>query len=148
MPFSVTPVSNFEHTTRQSIGIFDKYKTARFGMGVKSPALGDRDRRHAHALACWLRVQNPGDIRFRFEKSWCMWCYRLLKTTVGVHQEASRPVAISIPAGSFLRVPDGIANAAGLVEVEWDGETVQVFAVDLRDRGELFKAMSATTGAE
>jgi hypothetical protein len=45
-------------------------------------------------------------------------------------------------------VPDGIANAAGLVEVEWDGEIVQVFAVDLRDRGELFKAMSATSGAK
>jgi hypothetical protein len=53
-----------------------------------------------------------------------------------------------IPAGSFLRVPDGIANAAGLVEVEWDGETVQVFAVDLCDRGELIKAMSATSGAK
>jgi hypothetical protein len=77
-----------------------------------------------------------------------MRCYRLQKTTVGVHQEASRPVAISIPAGSFLRVPDGLANAAGLVEVEWDGETVQVFAVDLRDRGELIKAMSATGGAK
>ena len=47
-----------------------------------------------------------------------------------------------------LRVPDGLANAAGLVEVEWDGETVQVFAVDLRDRGELIKAMSATGGAK
>ena len=75
-------------------------------------------------------------------------CYQLRKTTVGVHQKATRPVAILIPAGSFLRVPDGIANAAGLVEVEWDGEIVQVFAVDLRDRGELFKAMSATSGAK
>ena len=77
-----------------------------------------------------------------------MRCYKLGKTTVGLHQEATRHVAISIPAGSLLRVPDGIANAAGLVEVEWDGEAVQVFAVDLRDRGELLQAMSTTSGAK
>ena len=77
-----------------------------------------------------------------------MRCYRLQKTTVGVHQEASRPVAILIPNGTVLRVPDDNANAAGLVEVEWDGETVQVFGVDLRDRGELIKAISATAGAK
>jgi hypothetical protein len=77
-----------------------------------------------------------------------MTCYRLRTTTVGLHQGATRPVAISIPAGSFLRVPDGLANAAGLVEVEWDGRRVQIFAVDLRDRGELLRAMSATAGAK
>lgn len=53
-----------------------------------------------------------------------------------------------IPAGTILRVPDGLADAAGLVEVEWDGETVQVFAVDVRDSGELIKAMSATGGTK
>jgi len=74
-------------------------------------------------------------------------CYRLRTTTVGLHQEATRPVAITIPAGSFLRVPDAIANAAG-VEVEWHAWTVQVFVIDLRDRGELIKAMSATSGAK
>ena len=51
----------------------------------------------------------------------------------------TRSVAISIPAGSFLRVPDDLVNAAGLVDVEWDGETIQIFAVDLRDRGELIQ---------
>jgi hypothetical protein len=75
-------------------------------------------------------------------------CYRLRTTTLGLHKGAPHLVAISIPAGSFLRVPDGLANAAGLVEVEWDGETVQVFAVDLRDRGESIKAISATGGAK
>jgi hypothetical protein len=33
-------------------------------------------------------------------------------------------------------------------EVEWDGRRVQIFAVDLRDRGELLRAMSATAGAK
>ena len=75
-------------------------------------------------------------------------CYRLRTTTLGLHKGVTHPVAIWIPAGSFLRVPDGLANAAGLVEVEWDGETVQVFAIDLRDRGELIRAISATGGAK
>jgi hypothetical protein len=66
----------------------------------------------------------------------------------GLQKGVSHPIAISIPAGSFLRVPNNPANATGLVEVEWDGETVQMFAVDLRDRGELIKAMSATSGAK
>ena len=74
--------------------------------------------------------------------------YKLRAPTLGLIQEATHHVVVSIPAGSFLRVPDGIANAAGLVEVEWDGETVQIFAADLRDRGELIKAMSAAGGAK
>lgn len=72
-----------------------------------------------------------------------MICYRLRTTTVGVHQEATRPVAISIPAGTVLKVPDDSVSSTGLIEVEWDGETVQIFAIDLSDRGELIKARSA-----
>ena len=69
--------------------------------------------------------------------------YRLRTTTLGVFQKPTRPVAISIPAGTILKVPDGFANAAGFVEVEWDGKRVQIFAVDLRERGELIKTRSA-----
>jgi hypothetical protein len=75
-------------------------------------------------------------------------CYRLRVSSSGLQKGVSHPIAISIPAGSILRVPNNVANAVGLVEVEWDGETVQMFAVDLRDRGELIKAMSATSGAK
>jgi len=69
--------------------------------------------------------------------------YRLRTTTVAVHQEATRPVAVSIPAGTLLRVPDDSANARGFVEVEWDGRRVQIFAVDLLVRRELVKIRSA-----
>jgi len=71
---------------------------------------------------------------------------RLKTTTVGVHQAAARPVAISIPAGSVLRVPDGLVNAAGFVDAEWEGKRVRIFAVDLSDRGDLLMVMSATGG--
>jgi hypothetical protein len=70
--------------------------------------------------------------------------YKLRMTTLGVHTEESRPVAIVIPAGTLLRVPDGVANAAGLVGVDWEGDCIQIFAVDLRERGELIQALTAT----
>jgi hypothetical protein len=66
--------------------------------------------------------------------------------TVGIHPEAIRPVAITIPAGTVLRVPSDLANAAGFVEAEWEGMIVHIFAVDLHARGELVKTMSSTGG--
>ena len=75
-------------------------------------------------------------------------CYRLRVSSSGLQKGVTHPIAISIPAGSILRVPNGIANSLGLVEVEWDGETVQMFAVDLHDRGALIQAVSATGGAK
>ena len=121
-------------------------------MGVKSPQLA-RGPEARSCLGVLAPTVDPAesrtrDFQFRFEKELADAVLQVAKTTVGVHQEASRPVAISIPAGTVLRVPDGLANAAGLVDVEWDGETVQVFAVDLRDRGELIKTMSARGGAK
>jgi ribosomal protein L25 (general stress protein Ctc) len=74
--------------------------------------------------------------------------YKLRTTTVAVHQEATRSVAISIPAGTVLKVFDSSANSSGLVDVEWDGKRVQVFAVDLRDRGELFRVRGTSHDEE
>jgi hypothetical protein len=74
--------------------------------------------------------------------------YRLRTTTLGVHQGDTSPVAISIPAGTVLSVPEGAVKNSGFVNVEWDGQSVQIFAVDLRERGELIKTMSATGGAK
>jgi polyphosphate kinase len=68
--------------------------------------------------------------------------YKLRSTTVAVHQAASHPVVVTIPSGSILRVADDSPGTAALVEAEWDGRTVQVFAVDLHDRAELIKARS------
>jgi len=53
--------------------------------------------------------------------------YKLRTTTVAVHQEVTRSVAISIPAGTVLRVPEDSANSSGFVEVEWDGKSIQIF---------------------
>jgi hypothetical protein len=63
--------------------------------------------------------------------------YRLWIETVAVHQQATRRVAMTIPSGTVLKVLNADKDANGFVEVEWDGESVQIFAIDLRDRGEL-----------
>jgi hypothetical protein len=70
--------------------------------------------------------------------------YRLSATTLGVHQQGIRLVAISIPTGSAVGVAPGLAKNVGFVEIEWAGKWIRVFAVDLRERGELVTAMSAT----
>lgn len=72
-----------------------------------------------------------------------MMYYKLRTATVGIDQETTRPVVISIPAGSLVRVPDDFVATGGFVNVDWNGKSVQIFAVDLRDRGELIKARSA-----
>lgn len=74
--------------------------------------------------------------------------YRLRTPTICLQNSLPHPVAILIPAGSVVRLADSVAETAGLVEVEWEGKSGQIFAVDLRDRGELIKAMSATSGAK
>jgi hypothetical protein len=73
--------------------------------------------------------------------------YRLRMPSSGLQKGVTHPIAISIPAGAILKVPTKIEAAVGLIDVEWDGENVQVFAVDLRDRAELLRRMSAGASA-
>ncbi len=72
--------------------------------------------------------------------------YKLQFATVGVHQGAAHPVAVTIPSGTTLQVTDDSADANGFVEVEWHGERLQIFAVDLQNRGQLIKVRSAGAG--
>ncbi len=71
-----------------------------------------------------------------------MLLYEIRSATMGLIHENTRYIAITIPSGSILNVPDNLANVAPLVKVEWDGKSIQIFAVDLRDRGELIKTFS------
>jgi hypothetical protein len=69
--------------------------------------------------------------------------YRLHTKTLVLRKGVTCPIATSLPAESILRVAEDFLDASGLVEVEWEGETVRIFAVDLGDRGEFIQAMSA-----
>jgi len=62
--------------------------------------------------------------------------YKLGTTTLAVKQS----IAVPIPSGSILRISADLVDLNGLVDVEWDGETVQMFAVDIRERGTLIQA--------
>ena len=43
----------------------------------------------------------------------------------GCRSRLPRPVALWIPAGAVFSILDVVANAAGLVQVEWDGKRIQ-----------------------
>ena len=69
--------------------------------------------------------------------------YRLTSATVAVQHDSSRPAAIFIPPGTVVQVADDLSISSGLVDVYWNGKTVQAFAVDLLERGERVKVRSA-----
>ena len=46
---------------------------------------------------------------------------------------------LTVPVGGIVKVALGRLNENQLVNVEWQGKPLLMFAVDLRDRGELVK---------
>jgi CheY-like chemotaxis protein len=62
--------------------------------------------------------------------------YRLTTGTPALIQADDRRIIFCLPAGTVLTAPTHLVNAMGLVTVEWDGKTIQIFAVDLIERGE------------
>jgi hypothetical protein len=71
--------------------------------------------------------------------------YRLRTTTVALNEENSRRVVIFVPAESILTAPAGAVNDTGMVDVEWNGKYVQMFGIDLHDRGELIEGGESST---
>ena len=69
--------------------------------------------------------------------------YRLRAPTVALNEENARRIAIFLPADCELRASADAENATGLVDVEWNGMNVQMFGVDLQDRGELIVERAA-----
>ena len=59
--------------------------------------------------------------------------YRLETETLAV----IRGVATPVPPGSILQLSANLVSVSGLVNVLFNGETVQMFAVDIQDRGTL-----------
>ena len=61
---------------------------------------------------------------------------RLNRDTLAIANREGKNIAVSVPEGAYVKVVD-LAAGSRLVDVEWAGEIVQMFAVDIRDRGEL-----------
>ena len=52
-------------------------------------------------------------------------------------------VPITVPRGSVVKVVDGPLDGTRLVDVEWAGEAVMMFTIDLRERGTLIAQATA-----
>ena len=66
--------------------------------------------------------------------------FRLNTSKIGLVIEDGKKVAVQIPAGAELlaidSVPDPVVDRQQQVPVKWEGKTVTMFAVDLRDGAE------------
>ena len=62
--------------------------------------------------------------------------YTLKAATLGIlSMEDSSRIPVKIPSGSTLEVIDGNVNGNRFVDVLWEGQTLTMFAEDLRARG-------------
>jgi hypothetical protein len=68
--------------------------------------------------------------------------YRLLKETSVVVTKDGKPDIITIPEGGVITVHEAPLVEAGLVPVEWESQTVKMFAVDLERRAKLVREAS------
>jgi len=62
--------------------------------------------------------------------------YTLRTPTLGILSvEDSHRIPVTIPSGASVTVLDGDVNGNRFVDVEWESQTLTLFAVDLRTRG-------------
>ena len=65
--------------------------------------------------------------------------FRLNASKIGLVFEGGKKVAVQIPAGAEIlaidSVPDPVVDPQQQVHVTWEGRTITMFAVDLRDGG-------------
>jgi hypothetical protein len=63
-------------------------------------------------------------------------------TSAAIIEEGARKI-ITVPGASVIDVPQPLKGLQGLIEVTFDGETVLMFAEDIRQRGKLVSTASA-----
>jgi len=60
--------------------------------------------------------------------------YRITDATMALFLEGNKHVARVVPAGAIITVESEAFDRNKLVDVNWDGKTVMMFAQDLRLR--------------
>ncbi|HLG96645.1 MAG TPA: hypothetical protein VKX49_10085 [Bryobacteraceae bacterium] len=84
-----------------------------------------------------VRIEPARIIALQSALSW-VWSmrYRLNEPIVAARKRFSETESarIALPVGAVLRVPADTPQR-GLIEAEWDGQLVRVFAEDVRSRG-------------
>ncbi len=62
---------------------------------------------------------------------------RLTTPTIAIQSDGeSHKTIVTIPMGGIVEVADGQIEGDRLMDVQWEGRTVMMFAQDLRARGE------------
>jgi hypothetical protein len=67
--------------------------------------------------------------------------FRLGRDTLAIANRDGKNVAVTVPRGACIRLGH-VAEDSRLVDVEWEGQIVKMFVVDVYERGELVKAVS------
>ena len=52
-------------------------------------------------------------------------------------------IPVTVPKGAVVTVTNGPLDGTRLVDVEWEGDAVMMFTIDLRERGTLIAQPSA-----
>jgi len=69
--------------------------------------------------------------------------YRLNTPTLAIMVRDGHKVPVTIPKGGEIVVIDDAFDGHRLLAVQWEGETVMTFAIDIRERGERLDAASS-----
>jgi len=63
--------------------------------------------------------------------------YRLNTSTLAIVNGDGQHSPVTVPAGSIVEVVAGPLDGNRLIDVEWEGKTLMMFTIDIRERGEL-----------
>jgi hypothetical protein len=63
--------------------------------------------------------------------------WSMKNSTLAILVHNGQHLPLTVPLGGVVQVAAGRLNENQLVDVEWQGKPLMMFAVDLRDRGEL-----------
>ena len=71
-------------------------------------------------------------------------CYRVNTPTLAIlNLQNGKRIPRTVPKGAVVTVVNGPLDGTRLVDVEWDGEMLMMFTLDLRERGTLINETSA-----
>ncbi len=63
--------------------------------------------------------------------------YRLVKETLAIVQKDGKADLVTLQVGSVLTVKKPPSTETGRILVEWEDKTLELFIIDLEDRGQL-----------
>jgi len=69
--------------------------------------------------------------------------YRIKDPTLAVVESDGKKTMVTVPAGSIVTLEDQTIGATQMVDVQWNGSRVLMFAQDLRVRGEALPCTAA-----